>query len=363
MFSTIIANMAVIFMPIYFYFRSNYAISDKKNFTFQELSTFVVAETLVGVALIHLSVFFMGVPIDGRALFFSISMTYFGWKITLPSMLLVEAYHLYVTGHAPLLMGLVSTFVFASSMYVVKIVAAKRLEAYGQLIVLILYNVVLKSLTVFFVLRDLPRTILFFCILGSVSYVIMSGLYLQMNDLRILRERSDYDYLTRLLNVRKFKERLEILEKNRQIAISIALIDLDLFKTFNDTYGHAAGDKILWGVAQVLSAYSAPNALTYRVGGEEFAIVMVGMTRKEAELLIVDVMDNVVNRPIPLNREQLTSVTLSVGLAFSEEGESLNRLWKRADRAMYQSKENGRNQLTVSSGSEGKVQKKEINQF
>lgn len=350
MFATIIANMAVIFMPIYFYFRSNYAISDKKRFTFRELAIFVFVETLVGAALVHLSGSLMGVPIDARAMFFSISMTYFGWKITLPSMLIVETYHLYMTGHAPVLVGLASTFAFAWSMYLVKIIAAKRLEAYGQLIILILYNVVLKSLMAFFILRDLPRTLLFFCILGSVSYIIMNGLYLQMNDLRILRERSDYDYLTRLLNVRKFKERLEVLERNRQTNVSIALIDLDLFKQFNDRYGHAIGDKILWGVAQVFAAYSGHNAMVYRVGGEEFAIVMTDMCPKEAELFVVDIMANVVNHPIPLNREETVSVTMSVGLAIAEESESLHRLWKRADRAMYRSKEDGRNRLTVSAG-------------
>ena len=170
---------------------------------------------------------------------------------------------------------------------------------------------------------------------------------MQMADLRILRERSDFDYLTRLLNVRKFKERLTTLDKVSHAHVSIAVLDLDLFKQFNDTYGHDAGDNILWGVAQVFAAYSSKNATVYRIGGEEFAVIMVGMSKKEAEFFIVDIMDNVVNRPIPLNREESVSVTLSVGLAFSREGETLHKLWKLADRAMYHSKENGRNQLTV----------------
>lgn len=347
MFATMIANVAIIFIPIYLYFRSNYAIADTKQLSFKKWLLFVCIESLVGIALVYLSWDFVGIPVDSRILFFSISMTYFGWKITIPSMLLAEVAHICHTGHATMLVGLVTTFLFAWSLYFVAKLAAKRFEAYGQLISLVLYNAVLKTVLVYRTTQDTQRTFLFFLVIVTLSLLITTGMFMQMADLRILRERSDYDYLTRLLNVRKFKERLTTLDKVSRADVSIAVLDLDLFKQFNDTYGHDAGDKILWGVAQVFAAYSSKNATVYRIGGEEFAVIMVGMSKKEAEFFIVDIMDNVVNRPIPLNREESVSVTLSVGLAFSREGETLHKLWKLADRAMYHSKENGRNQLTV----------------
>lgn len=348
MFATMIANVGVIFIPIYIYFRSNYAIADDKRLSFRKWLTFVCIESLFAIVLIHLSGEFMGIVFDSRVIFFSISMTYFGWRITLPSMLIAEGYHIFLTNHSTLIEGLIYTLILGWSMYLIKLIVSKRFESYGQLLTLVLYNVILKIFFVYMDINDIKATLLFSLVITVLSMVIMNSMYFQMNDLRILRERSDYDYLTRLLNVRKFKERLAALERNRQPNIGIAVLDLDLFKQFNDTYGHAAGDKILWGVAQLFSAYSSKNAMIYRVGGEEFAVVMVGMTRKEAELFIVDIMDNIVNRPIPLNRDELVSVTMSVGLVFAQEGETLNRLWKRADRAMYLSKENGRNQLTVS---------------
>lgn len=348
MFAYAIANMAIIFIPIYMYFRTNYALADKTTYTLNELLVFITGETIVGAHLLLLSTEFLGIPVDTRALFFSISMTYFGWKITIPSMLTVELLHLYLTGHATLFRGLGFTLVFGFSLYGLNKLAAKKFDKYGQLVILVLFNVILRSLIAYHDTNSFQTSIMFFMFFSIFSMVATSGLYYLMNDLRILRERSDYDYLTRLLNVRKFKEHLAHLDTIGEKNVSIAVIDLDLFKKFNDTYGHDAGDKILWGVAQVFSAYSAPNALAYRVGGEEFAIVMKDMTRKDAELLIVDIMDNVVNRPIPLNRDQLVTVTLSAGLAFFEEGESATKLWKRADRAMYHSKENGRNQLTTS---------------
>lgn len=348
MFATMIANVGVIFIPIYIYFRSNYAIADDKHLSFRKWLTFVCIESLVAIVLIHLSGEFMGIAFDSRVIFFSISMTYFGWRITLPSMLLAEGYHIFLTNHNTLIESLIFVLALGWSMYLIKLITAKRFEAYGQLLILVIYNILLKTFFVYQTIKDLKATLLFGLVLMVLSMIIMNSMYFQMNDLRILRERSDYDYLTRLLNVRKFKERLVALERNRHTNIGIAVLDLDLFKQFNDTYGHAAGDKILWGVAQVFSAYSSTNATIYRIGGEEFAVVMVGMTRKEAELFIVDIMDNIVNRPIPLNRDETVSVTMSVGLVFAQESETLNRLWKRADRAMYLSKENGRNQLTVS---------------
>ena len=347
MFATLIANLAIIFIPIYLYFRSNYAIADIKQLSFQKWLLFICIESLVGIALVYLSWDFVGIPIDSRILFFSISMTYFGWEITIPSMLLAEVAHIYHTGHTTMLMGLITTFLFAWSLYFGVKLAAKRFKSYGQLISLVLYNALLKTMLVYRMTQEVQRTFLFFLVITAISLLVTTAIFMQMIDLRIMKERSDYDYLTRLLNVRKFKERLTTLDKVSRADVSIAVLDLDLFKQFNDTYGHDAGDKILWGVAQVFAAYSSKNATVYRIGGEEFAVIMVGMSKKEAEFFIVDIMDNVVNRPIPLNRDESVSVTLSVGLSFSREGESLHRLWKRADRAMYDSKENGRNQLTV----------------
>ena len=84
MFATLIANLAIIFISIYLYFRSNYAIADIKQLSFQKWLLFICIESLVGIALVYLSWDFVGIPIDSRIIFFSISMTYFGWEITIP---------------------------------------------------------------------------------------------------------------------------------------------------------------------------------------------------------------------------------------------------------------------------------------
>ena len=176
---------------------------------------------------------------------------------------------------------------------------------------------------------------------------MIAVLYFVIKDFRYLHERIDYDYLTRLLNVRRFKERLLALEDKRNLPLTIAVMDIDWFKSFNDSYGHDAGDKILGGVSQVFAAYSTEEVTPYRIGGEEFAIITKKLTLEEAELIIADIMDNVVNRPIPIGRDHSVSVTLSVGLVFVQDDETMSEAWVRADQAMYTAKQNGRDQLFV----------------
>ncbi|AZP03680.1 GGDEF domain-containing protein [Jeotgalibaca ciconiae] len=348
MFANIIANIAVIMIPIYLYYRINSGVSDKEFFTRKEFFLFILVETILGIALLELSIFFMGAYLDFRPLLFSISMIYLGWKITIPSMLLVEIVYLYFTMDKNPLIGVLGCLFLALSMCAIKKIAEKKFQSYGQLIALVTFNLIITAISSYFFLQNLDQTFLFYLIISIFGYAMITALYFMMDDLRILRERTDYDYLTHLLNVRKFKERLNKLENNRQTDMSVAVLDIDWFKSYNDRYGHDAGDKILWGIAQVFSAYSTNNTTIYRIGGEEFAIIITGLSLKEAELAVADIMDNVVNRPIPINRHHTISVTLSVGLAYAREDESFHKVWKRADSAMYKAKNNGRDQLYVS---------------
>ncbi|UTV98707.1 GGDEF domain-containing protein [Marinomonas rhizomae] len=156
------------------------------------------------------------------------------------------------------------------------------------------------------------------------------------------------DDMTKLPGRRALNEQLVGLSKH----YAIAMIDVDHFKKFNDTYGHDMGDKVLQSVASQLKQFSSPGK-AFRFGGEEFTIVFRGkrvgdaeevleLIRESIESALVDVFDPKKKQEIAVN------VTASVGVAFAAIGESPDSVLKRADEALYQSKKKGRNRVSKS---------------
>lgn len=347
-----IANIAVLATPFYLYYRIINRSSKEANFSNKQQISFILIETLLGIVLLEISFLIKGVEIDFRYILYSVSMKYLGWKVTLPTMLLLSVYGFLFQGVEQPLNHLFMILLICFIMYhLVKIMEKKKVKEFTQLLILTTYNALIASISIYHTVAEIEDVFLFYLMLLVPTYITVSAVYLIMRDLRLTRERTDYDYLTRLLNARKFRERLTELEKNRSnTTISLAVLDIDWFKSYNDEYGHDAGDKILWGIAQVFNAYSTCKTSIYRIGGEEFGIIITHKSFQEAELVMADIMDNVVNRPIPINPEITVSITVSVGLVHVRPEESLNRAWKRADENMYYAKNNGRNQLYVGDG-------------
>ena len=127
-------------------------------------------------------------------------------------------------------------------------------------------------------------------------------------------------------------------------ALSLAVIDLDLFKKINDSYGHAAGDKVLSTVATNLGDRIRQSDILCRYGGEEFVLILPETTFDDALVLVNDLRTYIEScgfrykdTPVP--------VTLSGGVAQFHSRDSLQNVFERADQAMYQAKHNGRNQI------------------
>ena len=161
------------------------------------------------------------------------------------------------------------------------------------------------------------------------------------------------DYLTGLLNRRAFMERLEgEIERSRRFGLQLCLvmIDLDNFKKVNDNYGHQAGDAVLSAVAGELSKHIRKYDLLARYGGEEFILCLSGSSlhnaARVAERLREGIEKNIVNTkgfPCPLH------LTASLGIAcFNDSpGENVDNLIKRADEALYQAKQDGKNRVCL----------------
>lgn len=158
---------------------------------------------------------------------------------------------------------------------------------------------------------------------------------------RLIRHQAEHDALTDTLNRGSFERVLHIYETGDS-PFALILIDVDIFKSVNDTYGHAVGDIILKSVTSSLKTAFRSIDYVCRIGGDEFAIVMVEMT-SDLKYTIEDKLKAVGEVLAHPQEEGVPPVTLSVGIAFSDRENPGESIFKDADQALYKVKENGRN--------------------
>lgn len=156
---------------------------------------------------------------------------------------------------------------------------------------------------------------------------------------RLMRYQAEHDPLTDLLNRRSFDYILELYEKDER-GIALLLIDVDIFKSYNDTYGHTAGDAILKRVADTLKdAFRSVDSVC-RIGGDEFAVIMVGMKREQSHI-IAKKLDKI-KQQLAVAKDEIPEISLSIGVAFSEDARQEETLFQEADSALYYIKAHGR---------------------
>ena len=158
------------------------------------------------------------------------------------------------------------------------------------------------------------------------------------------------DPLTSLLNRRGFDQAAAELIKARTDGLqgcTIAMIDIDRFKRINDTFGHLTGDQVLRAVAHVLETTVTPKDIAARVGGEEFVLLLPD-TSLPAAIDLAEQLRSAVTR-VRLKRNGSTDfgdqVTISLGVASAEPGDSIAVLMDRADKALFAAKDGGRNRV------------------
>lgn len=133
-------------------------------------------------------------------------------------------------------------------------------------------------------------------------------------------------------------------------AYSVALCDIDLFKAYNDCYGHLAGDEVIRTVARTLTAHCRTGDTVYRYGGEEFLLIFPEQTPAQAQMALERMRCAVLDLKIPHDaRPQPRFVTVSVGVSElrSREHKTVYSLLKEADIALYRAKDAGRNALVA----------------
>ncbi|NMG38094.1 diguanylate cyclase [Chelativorans sp. ZYF759] len=191
----------------------------------------------------------------------------------------------------------------------------------------------------------LTFSIAFFLLIFAVVIVAAIAVDLQEE----LRTESFTDPLSGLLNRRGFNKRLEeALNDARAKAMPLALVvaDLDRFKEVNDRFGHAVGDSAIVSFSNCLRQVMGGEHVAGRMGGEEFAILLRGADIRMARLFAEGLRTNFAGLVIP-GLPVGHTLTASFGVAVLQPGEDWEDLLKRADRALYRAKEEGRDRVVV----------------
>lgn len=166
----------------------------------------------------------------------------------------------------------------------------------------------------------------------------------------IIDKDNGRDPLTRLFNRRYLDTVLRhetecSLQKN--LTFGLVMLDIDYFKNINDTFGHDNGDEVLTQLANILSHEVRAGDFVFRLGGEEFLIILSDISEKLLEKIANKIRLEVGNTTIMLKNGQDLLVTVSAGVAIHDGHPDFQRTLKKADEALYEAKRNGRNCVVV----------------
>lgn len=158
---------------------------------------------------------------------------------------------------------------------------------------------------------------------------------------------ASHDSLSGLFNRGAMEKYLaQCIKNNAEIGmpLSAIMIDLDHFKTINDTYGHSIGDAVIRTLADLMKKHTAGRGYAGRWGGDEFLIILPGSTLETAEMLSIHMKDALLHAHVLPDD---SPVSASFGVTIARPGELEQSFYKRVDNALYTSKENGKNRITI----------------
>lgn len=179
-------------------------------------------------------------------------------------------------------------------------------------------------------------------IVFMVLYARLRGLYMISRKSALRMEKmANTDFLLKIANRRalqvELNEELKRMSEGR-LALSIVLIDIDHFKDINDKHGHATGDEVLIDITSVIASVAHPTCSFGRWGGEEFLLILPNVNGMEAYRIAEEM-----RRFIDIYQFRVGHITASFGIAECQVGDTSDAMLRRADRALYKSKQMGRN--------------------
>jgi diguanylate cyclase (GGDEF)-like protein/PAS domain S-box-containing protein len=165
-----------------------------------------------------------------------------------------------------------------------------------------------------------------------------------------LRKMALYDSLTDIPNRRyfemRFKSKLDEFQRYKW-NFGFIFIDIDRFKSFNDSYGHEVGDRVLKIFAKNVSNTLRPFDVFCRWGGEEFTAIVVNVNKSRLNKITMRIKKIVENISINVNDTETTGITVSMGATLVKKSDTIETVFQRADRLLYESKNSGRNRISI----------------
>ena len=160
-----------------------------------------------------------------------------------------------------------------------------------------------------------------------------------------MKELLNYDQKTGIYGSTAFSNSLSrTIDRGSLDNLALAFLDIDDFKYVNDTYGHTAGDEVLMCLAAMIKEICGRDQLPGRFGGDEFAILFTEGNLEFYYSLLEQIQKKFQQQTYGFSKQK---ITVSIGLAMLRQGWDAEKILQKADEAMYQSKENGKNQITV----------------
>ena len=161
--------------------------------------------------------------------------------------------------------------------------------------------------------------------------------------------QSQTDALTRLPNRQAYNEQLAIAYQQFQSSkkpLSIALIDIDFFKSINDKFGHSAGDKTLQLVSRAFKRHMTDDQFLARWGGEEFVVLLPDTNEKKLREKLEAIRKDLESMQLKFKQERVI-ITVSLGGTSFTSTDTIDSAFERADKYLYKAKRNGRNQVVT----------------
>jgi len=187
---------------------------------------------------------------------------------------------------------------------------------------------------------------------GFLSFYVVEYVRRNQRTLNKYKSESITDGLTGLYNVRKFDQLFNDVcteAQERDEKISLLYIDIDHFKTVNDTYGHVEGDQVLVELSHILTSTVRSFDHVSRNGGEEFTVILLDCPAQRAEEISERIRKRVQNHAFQLATGESISITVSIGIAcYDETTNTPQLLIEEADQALYEAKQSGRNLVCLS---------------